>query len=95
MPSPAAAPEPPIPAPSWGQHAIDVAEARFLRGPARRGSELARPLRVFETSVLIQTAKMKDFPLVLVGVDYWRPLLEFVCSRPWRRARSIAATSTG
>lgn len=33
---------------------------------------------IFETATLIQTAKMKDFPLVLVGKDYWSGLLEFV-----------------
>jgi uncharacterized protein (TIGR00730 family) len=33
---------------------------------------------LFETSVLIQTGKMKDFPLVLVGKDYWEPLVEFM-----------------
>jgi uncharacterized protein (TIGR00730 family) len=30
---------------------------------------------IFETLTLIQTAKVADFPLVLVGSDYWRPLL--------------------
>ncbi len=33
---------------------------------------------VFETATLIQTGKIEDFPLVLVGSDYWRPLLEFL-----------------
>jgi uncharacterized protein (TIGR00730 family) len=30
---------------------------------------------IFETLTLIQTAKLADFPLVLVGSAYWRPLL--------------------
>ncbi len=33
---------------------------------------------IFEVVVLIQTGKIKDFPVVLLGVDYWRPLLEFM-----------------
>jgi uncharacterized protein (TIGR00730 family) len=33
---------------------------------------------IFETAVLIQTAKIKQFPLVLVGVDYWKPLVGFL-----------------
>jgi uncharacterized protein (TIGR00730 family) len=33
---------------------------------------------VFETITLIQTGKMSDFPVVLVGQAYWRPLLELV-----------------
>jgi uncharacterized protein (TIGR00730 family) len=33
---------------------------------------------IFETAVLIQTAKIKQFPLVLMGVDYWKPLLAFL-----------------
>jgi uncharacterized protein (TIGR00730 family) len=31
---------------------------------------------IFETATLIQTGKIRDFPLVLMGVDFWRPLLE-------------------
>jgi uncharacterized protein (TIGR00730 family) len=30
---------------------------------------------VFETLTLIQNAKLANFPIVLMGVDYWRPLL--------------------
>jgi len=30
---------------------------------------------VFETATLIQTHKIEQFPLVLMGVDYWKPLL--------------------
>src|SRR5579862_7555232 len=36
---------------------------------------------IFETAVLIQTGKIKDFPLVLVGKAYWQPLLEFLRGR--------------
>jgi len=33
---------------------------------------------IFETAVLIQTGKMKDFPLVLIGKSYWEPLIAFL-----------------
>jgi uncharacterized protein (TIGR00730 family) len=33
---------------------------------------------VFETAVLIQTRKIERFPLVLMGVDYWSPLMEYL-----------------
>ncbi len=36
---------------------------------------------VFETATLIQTAKIKGFPLVLMGVDYWQPLRDFLAGR--------------
>ncbi|MCB9179784.1 MAG: LOG family protein [Flavobacteriales bacterium] len=31
---------------------------------------------LFETITLIQTGKLKDFPILLYGKDYWAPLLE-------------------
>lgn len=36
---------------------------------------------IFETATLIQTGKIRDFPLVLMGRDYWQPLLDFLRTR--------------
>ena len=36
---------------------------------------------IFETATLIQTKKIQGFPLVLVGREYWTPLLVFVRDR--------------
>ncbi len=33
---------------------------------------------LFEVATLIQTGKMKDFPVILMGIDYWTPLLQFL-----------------
>ena len=33
---------------------------------------------LFEAATLIQTGKIEDFPLVLMGTDYWSPLLAFL-----------------
>ena len=33
---------------------------------------------IFEAITLIQTGKIKDFPIVLMGTDYWEPLVEFM-----------------
>lgn len=37
---------------------------------------------IFETATLIQTRKIDHFPLVLVGSDFWEPLLAFLRDRP-------------
>jgi uncharacterized protein (TIGR00730 family) len=33
---------------------------------------------IFEAATLIQTQKIRQFPVVLMGKEYWRPLLEFM-----------------
>jgi hypothetical protein len=33
---------------------------------------------LFETATLEQTGKLRDFPLVLVGREFWTPLIEFL-----------------
>jgi uncharacterized protein (TIGR00730 family) len=33
---------------------------------------------IFETAVLIQTGKIRNFPLILMGVEYWRPLRDLL-----------------
>lgn len=36
---------------------------------------------IFETATLIQTGKIRNFPLVLMGRDYWQPLLGFLSEK--------------
>lgn len=36
---------------------------------------------VFETATLIQTHKISEFPLVLMGRDFWQPLVDFMRQR--------------
>jgi uncharacterized protein (TIGR00730 family) len=36
---------------------------------------------LFEVAVLVQTGKMRDFPLVLLGVEYWQPLIDYLRDR--------------
>jgi len=45
---------------------------------------------VFETATLIQTAKIREFPLVLMGKEFWDPLLQFMSER-LVKARTIDA----
>ena len=33
---------------------------------------------IFETGTLIQTGKVPTFPIVVLGLDYWEPLREFI-----------------
>jgi uncharacterized protein (TIGR00730 family) len=36
---------------------------------------------IFEVATLIQTRKVQEFPVVLVGRDYWQPLADFLRGR--------------
>src|SRR5713226_9414378 len=36
---------------------------------------------IFETATLVQTAKIQEYPIVLMGRDYWGPLTDFVRNR--------------
>jgi len=36
---------------------------------------------LFETLTLIQTNKIRDFPMVLMGREYWQPMLDFLRQR--------------
>lgn len=36
---------------------------------------------IFELATLVQTKKVQNFPLVLMGRDYWSPLIDFFRSR--------------
>jgi predicted Rossmann-fold nucleotide-binding protein len=33
---------------------------------------------LFEIATLVQTSKVKAFPIVLAGVDYWTPMLDYL-----------------
>ena len=39
---------------------------------------------IFEALTLIQTGKISHFPLILMGVDFWQPLLDFARDRMLR-----------
>ena len=33
---------------------------------------------VFETATLVQTRKIKNFPIVLMGVEFWQPMMDYL-----------------
>lgn len=46
---------------------------------------------IFEVATLIQTGKTRQFPLVLIGQDFWRPMLELLRAK-FMAARTIDPT---
>jgi len=36
---------------------------------------------IFETATLVQTKKMRDFPLILMGTEYWQGLRDYLVER--------------
>ncbi len=49
---------------------------------------------LFEALTLIQTGKIKCFPVVLIGTEYWRGLLDWLAHGFYTRATSMRRTWT-
>ena len=49
---------------------------------------------LFEALTLIQTQKIENFPVVLMGTEYYRPLMGLLAKMVRRRARSRPPIST-
>ena len=50
---------------------------------------------LFEALTLVQTQKVTSFPLVLLGIDYWQGMIDWLRdTRAGRTARSASPTST-
>jgi uncharacterized protein (TIGR00730 family) len=42
---------------------------------------------LFESLTLIQTDKVREFPVSLIGEEYWRGLLDWIAARPLATAK--------
>ena len=49
---------------------------------------------LWEALTLIQTGKITEFPVVLVGTDYWRGLVDWVGERMLSEGKSRPRTSS-
>ncbi len=45
----------------------------------------------FEIATLVQTGKVESFPIILMGTDYWRPLMDYIAGA-MVAARTISAS---
>jgi uncharacterized protein (TIGR00730 family) len=46
---------------------------------------------LFEAATLVQTGKIRQFPIILMGTDFWRPLIDFLRTRLLENATIDAA----
>ena len=49
---------------------------------------------LFEALTLVQTGKIRNFPIILFGSRYWAGLLDWIAPRCWPRAKSPPPTCT-
>ena len=45
---------------------------------------------LFESLTLIQTDKVREFPVVLIGTEYWRGLLDWIAAQPLATGKVFA-----
>lgn len=50
---------------------------------------------LFETTTLVQTGKIEDFPIVLMGSDYWLPLRSFIVEVLMKQHRTVGPEDVG
>jgi hypothetical protein len=50
---------------------------------------------IFETVTLVQTGKIRHFPIVAMGKDYWQPLLDFVWDTMFREGTADEGEVSG